>query len=251
MIRMILWSVLLVTLLTSGCAPTVKPKDQARSHYKMGQSYLAGKNYTKALHELLAAEKLAPADADIQAALGEVYFAKRAYDLSEEHYKESLSLRPDDPNVENNLAALYLDMQRWQDAARLFRKVADNLLFPYRVRALTGLGVAYQRHGDYIKAILAFNEALESAPGSTGIMALQAQTYMRMDKYDLAQEQLEEVVRLSPEFSAARMMLGECYLHLGMTQEAAMEFREVANREDGSERAEKARDYLKILHDPS
>lgn len=251
MMRLVVWSILLLALVVGGCGPTTKPKDEVRAHHKMGQSYLARNEYTKALKELLAAEKLAPDDAAIQANLGEAYYGKRAYELSEEHYKKSLVLNPENPNVENNLAALYLDMQRWDDAARLFRKVSDNLLFPYRVRSLTGLGLAYQRGGDYIKAILAFNEALESAPDSTGIMALQAQTYMRMGKYDLAKTQLRKVVKLAPDFSAARLMLGECYLHLEDNDAAIEQFREVANREDGTERGDKARDYLKLLQDPS
>ncbi len=251
MTRLIIGSILLVAFLVGGCAPTTKPKDEVRAHHKMAQSYLAKKQYTKALQELLTAEELAPDDAAIQANLGETYYAKRAYDLSEKHFKKSLALDPDNPNVENNLAALYLDMHRWDDAARLFRKVSDNLLYSYRVRSLTGLGVAYQRGGDYIKAILAFNEALESAPDSTGVMALQAQTYMRMGKYDLARKQLQKVVKLAPEFSAARLMLGECYLYLEDNEAAAEQFREVANREDGTERGDKAREYLQMLQDPS
>ncbi|WP_321531146.1 tetratricopeptide repeat protein [uncultured Desulfuromonas sp.] len=251
MMRLIVTSILLVALVVGGCGPTTKPKDEVRAHHKMGQSYLARKEYSKALNELLKAEKLAPDNAAIQANLAEAYYGKRAYELSEKHFKESLRLDPDNPNVENNLAALYLDMQRWDDAAQLFRKVSGNLLFPYRVRSLTGLGLAYQRDGEYIKAILALNEALDSAPGNTGILALQAQTYMWMEKYDLASKQLQKVMKLAPEFSAARLMLGECYLYLEDNTAAAEQFREVANREDGTERGDKAREYLKMLQDPS
>ena len=249
--RLFAMSVFLLVLLVGGCTPKITTKDKALSHFKMGQSYLANKNYTQALDELLKAEKLSPRDASIQSHLAEAYFGKRAFALSETHYKKSLELNPGDPNVENNLAALYLAMQRWEDAAMLFRKVADNLLFSHRVRALVGMGIAYQRNGDYIKSILSFDEALKASPNSPSIMTLEAQSYMLMGKHDLARKRLVRVVGMMPENSNARMMLGECLLYLDDNDAAAEQFREVANREDGTARGNKAREYLSMLQDQS
>lgn len=247
MIRLFIWGTLVLLLFCGGCAPRVTSQDKALSHHKMAQSYLAGKNYTAALKELLVAQQLNDRDAGIQAALGEVYFNKKAYSLAEKHYKNSLTLQPDNPNVENNLAALYLDMKQWQAAAVLFHKVSQNLVFSHPVQALIGLGVANHYDGQYLKAIIAYNEALDYTPKNPDIFYLMAKTYMAMEKYDLARLRLEKTLSVSPEFNAARMLLGEACLHLGQTTQAAEAFREVANREDQSTRGNKAREYLQLL----
>ncbi|OQY20288.1 MAG: hypothetical protein B6I36_01485 [Desulfobacteraceae bacterium 4572_35.1] len=238
--------ILLIALLLGGCAGKTHI-DLAQSHYKMAQSYIATKDHTGALTEMLQAVKIKPDNPDYQATLAMVYFNKQAYSKSEQHYKKSLQLRPNDPNVQNNLAALYLNMQRWDDAAALFRKVADNLLFRYKTRALLGMGVAYSHGGKNMQAVLAFNEALKEYPNNVSALFLLAKTYYDMDKFDLARQRLEKVVKINPDAGAARMLLGQCYMQLDQLDIAADAFREVANREDGTERANQAREYLQLV----
>lgn len=237
----------LVALSLGGCA-LGKPKiDMAQSHYKMAQSNMATKDYTSALTQMLQAVEMKPDNPDYQATLAMVYFEKQAYPQSEQHYKKSLQLRPNDPIVENNLAALYMNMQRWDEAAALFRKVANNLLFRYKTRALIGMGVALSHGGKSMQAVLAYNEALQNSPDNTTALFLLGQTYYDMGKFDLAQNRLSKTVKLVPDDSRARLLLGQCYMQLGQAAAAAGEFREVANREDGSDLATQAREYLQVV----
>ncbi|MDY0189294.1 MAG: tetratricopeptide repeat protein [Desulfuromonas sp.] len=239
--------VLLVVLLIGGCSTNKPHIDMAQSHYKMAQSNMATKDYTSALHEMLQAVQLEPNNPDYQATLAMVYFEKQAYPQSEQHYKKALQLRPNDPIVENNLAALYMNMQRWDEAAALFRKVADNLLFRYKTRALIGMGVALSHGGKSMQAVLAYNEVLQDFPDNITALFLLGQTYYDMGKYALAQQRLSNIIKLRPEHSNARLLLGQCYMQLGQLDAAAGAFREVANREDGSELAAQAREYLQVV----
>ena len=66
-----------------------------------------------------------------------------AFPDAERHYLRAVRLDRDNPLYQNNLAALYLDMERWDDAISHFRKAADNLLFTNPEVALTGIGYAY------------------------------------------------------------------------------------------------------------
>lgn len=239
---------LLVALLVSGCSSAGKPKiDIAQSHYKMAQSNMATKDYTSALSEMLQAVQMKPDDPDYQTTLAMIYFEKQAYPQSEQHYKKALQLRPNDPIVENNLAALYMNMQRWDEAAALFRKVADNLLFRYKTRALIGMGVALSHGGKPMQAVLAYNEVLQNFPDDTTALFMLGQTYYDMGKFELAQQRLTKVLKLMPADSSARLLLGQCYMQLGQLEAAAAEFREVANREDGSGLAIQAREYLQVV----
>jgi Tfp pilus assembly protein PilF len=245
--RSIYLAMIVVILFVASCGPKVKPVDLGQSHYKMAQSYIAAKDYTDALDEMLQAVKYKPNDADFQSTLAMVYFEKKAYVLSETHYKKSLQLRPNDPTVQHNFAALYLSMQRWDDAAELFRQVADNLLFRYQTRALIGLGVAHYHGGHRMKAVMAFKEAIDTDSRNTNALFLLSKTYYSMAKYDLARQYLKQTLLLVPDSIDAHLLLGESLLQLEENEAAAIEFREVANRADRTEKGQKAREYLQLL----
>ncbi|MEA3465426.1 MAG: tetratricopeptide repeat protein [Thermodesulfobacteriota bacterium] len=239
---------LLIVLMSTGCTSGRPAVDMARSHYKMAQSHVAMQDYSNALREMLQAVKIKPKDPDYQMTLATIYFEKKAYLLSEQHYKKSLQLRPDDPTTQNNLAALYLNMQRWDDAARLFRKVADNLLFRHQTRALIGLGVANYRGEHHQRAVLAFNEVLQLAPGNTTALSWLGNTYYTMGKFQLARQRLEEALQIVPNNNNVRLLLGQTYMQLDKSEAAAEAFREVANRADGTAQGVKAREYLQLLN---
>lgn len=240
-------SMIVVVLSVISCAPKAKPVDLGLSHYKMAQSYIAAKDYTDALDEMLQAVQYKPNDPDYHATLAMVYFEKKAFVLSETHYEKSLQLRPNDPTVQHNFASLYLSMQRWDDAAQLFRHVADNLLFRYKTRALIGLGVANYHGGHRMKAVMAFKEAIDVDSTNSNALFLLSKTYYSMGKYDLTRQYLERTLLLFPDNIDVHFLLGEALLQLEENDAAAIEFREVANRADQTEQGKKAREYLQLL----
>lgn len=248
MLKRSLKLILIVAIFSvASCGPKAKPIDLGQSHYKMAQSHIAVDDYTNALDEMLQAVKYKPNDPDYQSMLGEIYLEKKAYNLSEQHYKKALKLKPNDPMIQNNLAALYLTMKRWDDAARLFRQVADNLLFRYQSRALIGLGVANYHGGAPLKAVMAFKEAIEVDSRNASALFLLSKTYYSLGKYDLTLKYLQQALTLEADNIDFRLLLGQTLLQRGQNEAAAIEFREVANRADGTERGMQAREYLELL----
>jgi|GEM_PF-986040 len=240
-------ALIVVLFCVASCGPKAKPIDMGNSHYKMAESYIAVEDYTNALNEMLQAVNYKPNEPDYQSTLALIYLEKKAYNLSEKHYKKALQLKPNDPTVQNNLAALYLNMQRWDDAADLFRKVADNLLFRYQSRALIGLGVA-NFHGGYpLKAVMAFKEAINADSRNTSALFLLSKTYYSMGKYSLTQRYLQQALALEPDNIDFHFLRGETLLQLDENEAAIFEFREVANRADGTEKGMQAREYLELL----
>ena len=143
-----------VCLLLVACVTTTSgpPRQEAKAHYLLGASALAENNPTKALQEFLAAEKAAPRDAEIQDGLAQAYLQKRAYELAEKHYRKAINLSDGAPQHYNNLGALYLTMERYDDAIPAFRKAAENLLFATPEVSWTGIGLAYFKNHDYAAA---------------------------------------------------------------------------------------------------
>ncbi len=239
---------MLIACIFCGCA-TVGPSrdDMAKSHYQMGQSYMSTRDYSNALKELLKGVELQPSNPDIHNLLAQAYQRKSAYVQAETHYLKALELKPEDPYIYNNLGALYLDLQRWKDAAGYFRKAADDLVFPYPVRALTGLGVAYHRAGEYTRAVMAYKEALVQFPNNLSVMYLLAQSYAKMDKYPLAEEVLEQALNIDPLDNVIRFEYAKTLLKQDKSDQAREQFREIANREDKTPLGKEARDYVELL----
>jgi Flp pilus assembly protein TadD len=221
----------------------------AKSHYQMGQSYMAMQDYSSALEELREGVRLQPRDPDMHNLIAQAYQHKSAFEQAQTHYLKALELKPDDPYIQNNLAALYLDMHKWDDAAIYFRKAADNLVFKYPVRALTGLGLAHHRGGEYTQAVLAYKEALKLFPDDLTVLRLLGLSYAKMEKFTLAQEVFEHALDIDPLDNTMRFEYARTLLKQNMNDEAREEFREIANREDDTPLGKEARDYLRMLED--
>ena len=122
-----------------------------------------------------------PENAAIHAALAQVYQKKKAYVQAERHYKRALELSDPDPLYQNNLATLYLDLQRWDDAIEYFDKAATNLLFVNAHIAAAGKGYASFMKKDYPAALAGFDEALGLAPRYAQAHYLKSKVYAEQE----------------------------------------------------------------------
>jgi len=235
-------------LCLSGCAVGKKRKNDANVHYMLGISYLQEPNATLALKEFLAAEKLNPYDSDIQVALGQAYQMKKAYAAAERHYLHALDLDEGNPLYQNNLAALYLDMQRWDDAIRFFKSAADNLLFTSSEVALAGMGFAYSRKGDFPAAVSAYQQALERNPRYLVPKLRLGEIYLNQGKIDDALRELKPVAAVTPSSAEVYYFLGMAFMRKLQRPQAEASFREAVRLGAESEFGIKAEQQLRQLH---
>jgi len=246
-----LWSIpilLLAIFLLAGCGGEKKEVDQGEAHFILGVSYLRENNPTLALKEFRLAAQSKPESAHIQAALAQAYYLKNAFPEAEEHYLKALKLDSNNSQVQNNLAALYLDMGRWNDAILYFKKAASDLTFTNAEVALTGLGYAYLQKGEYLEAVTACKEALEHNHRYPPAYLRMGEAYYALDKTDLAIEAFRQALSLAPDYSAAHYKLGLAYMKTGETGKAISSFQEVIRLAPDSEQGHLAADYLKLLH---
>lgn len=236
-------------LVLTGCSsgkdsPAVQ---KARSHYLLGLSSLAENNPSQALQELLQAEQIDGDDAEIQAALAQAYLQKRAYELAEQHWLRAISLSKGAPQYYNNLGALYLTMERFDEAIGAFRKAADNLLFGTPEVAWTGIGYAYYLKRDYPAAERAYLKARELNPRyAQGPLKL-GELYYGQERNAEALENFLKATELAPKAALAHYWLGLTYLKLNNQQAARQAFEETVRLAPESESGRLARNYLKTL----
>ena len=154
-------------VLMVACVPVEEKRsaaEDAKYHYLLGVTALNEQNQTEALKEFLLAEKFDDEDPEIQAGLAQAYWQKKAFALSEEHFIQAIEVSDDDPKYYNNLGALYLSIERYDDAITAFRTAADNLLFDRPEIAWTGIGLAYFHKQDYPAAQRAYEKAMDLNP---------------------------------------------------------------------------------------
>lgn len=238
---------LLLLLVISGCsAPNLKQQADSETHYMLGISYLREKDTTKALKEFLIAVKADPNNKDVHAALGQAYQLKHAYPLAEEHYLKALELSPEEPQVQNNLGALYLDMKSWDKAIEQFRRASSDLLFNETEVSLTGMGVAYYNKAQYLDAIESYRKALAANPGYPQAHFYLGETYAAMNKPDRAIDAYLDAIKIVPGYVQAHYRLAMAYMRLENLGKARASFRRVVELAPDSEPGKLARDYLTI-----
>jgi tetratricopeptide (TPR) repeat protein len=93
------------------------------------------------------------------------------------------------------------------------------LLSPDRADALSNLGAAYVRLGQFEDAVAQYEAALKADPASTAIRLNLALAYYKSARPAAAIPQLKRVVASEPEGRNAYLVLGDCYLQTGQDQD--------------------------------
>jgi len=234
-------------MLLWGCAPAKQERQEARTHYALGVSYLREPNVTAALQEFLKVVELDPRNADYQEVLAQAYHLKKAYPEAEKHYLEAVRLSGGDPGCYNNLGALYLDMQRWDDAVEYFSLAAGDLLFAQPEVAFTGAGTALVEKGEPLEAIEYFQQALEKNRRYAPAHLHMGRAYQSLGRPGPAIESFLEATRIDTGYAEAYYQLGLAYMKRKDDGKAREAFEKVISLRPDSELSRKAENYLKLL----
>jgi Tfp pilus assembly protein PilF len=247
LLRLLCLSLVCLLLSTACASPGKKKGSNAEVHFILGLAYLQEQNPTLALKEFLKAEEYDSRDHRIQAALGQAYQLRKAYPQAEAHYLRAVRLDRNNSQYKNNLGALYLDMQRWDEAIRCFRQAADDLLFTTPEMALTGLGLAQFHKGNYAEAIAAYREALDQRPRFAMARLHLGEVYFAQGQVNQAISEYLQALAVAPDFVLAHLKLGQAYLQTRETVKAKASFAAAYRLAPDSEFGRQAGKYLETL----
>jgi tetratricopeptide (TPR) repeat protein len=125
------------------------------------QTYLKLEDTDKAIETYQKAIDRTPSDADLHAALGQLYFAEDRYDESAQQYRAAMEIDPSTTNRYSYGEAL-LKVNNYSEAEIQFNQVKR--LDPESYAGDYGLGKMYAQSGDYSNAIEHFEKAIELDP---------------------------------------------------------------------------------------
>ena len=244
---------MMVPLLLFGlaaCANTAKLQEQAGNHIQIGSAYLASAQYTTALKELLAAEKLTPDDPKIHYLLGIAYYGKGLPDMAIAEFKKALLLKPDDTEAYNYLGAVYMEKGRWDDAIAAFNQSLANIFNETPSTSLYNLGRAYHEKRDYDRALNYYREAAAKDPESSLMMLIEKNIGMCLYAKGETEEALrhfQKSVTLAPSLVESHYWIGISYQKLKRRADAATAFQNAIRLAPESEFGKKAKESLRNL----
>lgn len=120
---------------------------RARMQYELGVDHLQNDRSPQAVASLLEAQRWDPTSERTELALAEAYRQQGRLADAEAHLKAALALKPRFHQASLNLAALYIQTERYEEAIPQLERLLDDPTFPGPWRALTNLGWAEYRLG--------------------------------------------------------------------------------------------------------
>lgn len=201
---------------TAGAAdgPVAKPSsdDVAR-----GVAALKAGSYNDARAAFEAAIKANGKQADAHYYLGLVMDKTGDRAAAEKEYREALSLSPDLQEAAENLTAIYVEAQKFDDAIAIAKKaLAKNAK---NAEMQLNFAIALGGKGDEAASTKAFDDAIKLAPNDARFYVAYAQQLAAWKKRDAAVAKLKEAQRVAGEDAA---MLGTVGFEL-RTQRAVPE----------------------------
>lgn len=155
-----------VTPTASGSADM--PKTVAGTDLAKGVASLQAGDLTTAKMHLEAALKKNAKDAEALYYLGVVLEKSNDKPGAEKAYKDALAVKPDLDEAAANLAAIYIDTQKYDEAIKLTKAALVKHPDDHAVR--TNLALAYASKGDEKAARKTFEDAIKTAPNDANLL---------------------------------------------------------------------------------
>ncbi|MBN3040794.1 MAG: tetratricopeptide repeat protein [Candidatus Omnitrophica bacterium] len=143
-----------------GVRPEPTAFDNFLDHFNKGKDYVLTGQYLMAITELEKALKYKKDDYQTFNLLGDAYDGLGRYEQAKKAYLDSISLKPDYPEANYNLAILYANRLRDKEKAIEYFKhtiQAD----PLSAKAYHNLGIIYKSLADYDQSIDYFKKAID------------------------------------------------------------------------------------------
>jgi tetratricopeptide (TPR) repeat protein len=209
--------------------------------------YLAANQNSKALEQFLKALEIYPDDPNLHYDLALTYDMKGALDKTEYHLKEAIKLKPDYSDAYNYLGFVYFSQGKVDEAIKYYHKALDNELYLSPQDAHMNLGIAYLSLKEYRKAILQLEEAIRLVPDFAAAYNNLGKAYEGLGQYDKARFNYEKAVEFNPQYADAYLNLGKLLYRSAERKKAIESFDKVISLEPGSDRAKEALRYLRAL----
>ena len=145
------------------------------------------------------------AKADLTVFIGKLDLNLQRLAAAEKAFERAVAHSPDDAEVRSDIGDAYAENGHYQEAEDYYQAALE--LDPNLAHVFNKLGIAYRRQAKYEKALEFYANARTHHPDDEHLLFNMARTYHDLKQYSAAITLLEECLKLSPNFKAARIIL--------------------------------------------
>ncbi|MBZ0158223.1 MAG: tetratricopeptide repeat protein [Alphaproteobacteria bacterium] len=200
-----LFGILVALFLLGGCAGmSVEEQREAEYFYKMGVSYLNEGNIQMAYVQLQKALQVDPDSLEVLNSLGLVYLQLEDFDSAERLFLKAVSRDRLFSDAYNNLGATYMRKRQWSKAVESLRGALANPLYQTPEKAFYNLGTSFYRLGQYAQAADALKDSIKRSSSSPLAYYRLALVYNRMGRYGDASAVMVQAIEMDPVYRGDR-----------------------------------------------
>ena len=180
------------------------------TNLNLGLAYIKKQDYANAVLPLERAVEAAPQNFQARELLAGALVGQNDFSRAVPHLEKASELNPSDVGTLYLLERSYLETKQFQKALATFERLQSLDPNSPWVRILRGQ--AEDAIGNYQKAIEEFERARLQVPRDATVRFSLGFMYWKMRRFPEAQSEIEEALRLDPEFEEAKYYLADTYI---------------------------------------
>ena len=237
------------------------PTESFFDHHLEAVAHARAGRWAEAVSEYQAALGLRPNEYWTLFRMTKALENNRLYAQAEALYRACLTLRPDDPTLQNSFGSLLSNLKRWDAAASQFEAVIrrspahlmayTNLMQVHAERgdvartqevyqrllarnpdpatrsaALNHLGLAHERARHPEQALDYYSQSVQADPRSFRALRNRAVAWLHFGKFGEAERDLKAAIALAPDDGELRYVLGNVYANGNRAEDAIAAYTE-------------------------
>jgi Tfp pilus assembly protein PilF len=223
----------------------------------LGREHYEKREYDKAerhLCDVIAGGLRYP---DIHNMMGVIHHDRGRLDAARESFRRALEINPSYTEAALNLAVTYNDLGQYELAQQVYRGAihrdarGQHEIDPFAKGKIANLHAevanAYLEVDMPGEAVKEYRNAVQLCPHFADIRVKLAEVYRQMSDFPAARHELDEAIRMRPNFGPAHVALGVLLLISGKRDEAVSAWREALKRDPKNKVAEM---YLRMAQNP-
>jgi len=240
----------MIYLCLIACAGMQSNREEAGGHLVVGTAFIKSGEYTDALRELFAAERIIPDDPTVHYYLGIAYLGKEARDRAFKEFQKTVDLNPDYSEAHNYLGTMYLENKQWDLAIASFDRALSNILYDTPSVSLYNKGLALYKKGEYREAVECNRKAMKLRDAYPLMPLLQKNTglsWLALGEYSEASNHFMEAIKLVPDYAEAKYWLAVTKVQQKNYAEANRLFQDLLLKLPQSEFSVRGKDMLEKM----